>query len=557
MLTQSNSLMRSVRPIVVDRRMKWLQVLCLSLVVAPGLVGTVRVVRQGWAPRGDFAMTQLRVLDVGTGRTPLLGMPTTVDDAAAAPIHHPGPLQFWLLAAPFRLASVVTDSPASLVVASAVVSTVILGTSGWLVMRSIERPLHGLAVATFASAAILLAGSFVTSSPWNPDLAFVAMLAATSVAAIAMTTRPRMASVLAVVGLSSAAAQAHLSYAAPAFLLASCVLVRAFIETPRDRRRSSFTVIAVTGAVVWIGPILDVVANGGGNARRAVTNESPPGSGWPTAIARLANSVTPWELGLIRPADGMHFARPASMSTYLWTVLLVAVVIWCVRNSTTLGRVSILAGAMLAGLVVSTALAPPTLATAYAAHVQRAWIVPTLLLWSVPVVAGAQLVWHMQPRKALAVVGAVPLVLSAFAIAVDRDISKNVQPICSRAVTDMADAISERVGDQITHYDSRAVGAGTFGFGSQVTSGVYAELERRHGGAVFVGHVATGMMSADRVAGDPSLVEAPPASTVVVSEGQSSLVEQYAFVGNVRGGEDCDDTTVTRSIEFWSGRSTE
>ncbi|HNG23826.1 MAG TPA: hypothetical protein PLC03_07685, partial [Microthrixaceae bacterium] len=52
---------------------------------------------------GDTAWLTQRVADVGAGRWPLVGMPSTIGRGAVA-THHPGPLQFYWLAPFWTLA---------------------------------------------------------------------------------------------------------------------------------------------------------------------------------------------------------------------------------------------------------------------------------------------------------------------------------------------------------------------------------------------------------------------------------------------------------------------
>ena len=70
-----------------------LLVLGLPLVVAAGALR-----RPHWYPVLDLAMTELRVRDVGTRYTPLIGLPGRIGTTLAEQGSHPGPLSFYLLA---------------------------------------------------------------------------------------------------------------------------------------------------------------------------------------------------------------------------------------------------------------------------------------------------------------------------------------------------------------------------------------------------------------------------------------------------------------------------
>src|SRR5690242_12647411 len=67
------------------------------VVVAPVVWAGINGLARTWYPAGDWAMIELRTLDVGTGHTPLVGPYSRYS------WNHPGPLLFWLLAIPYRL----------------------------------------------------------------------------------------------------------------------------------------------------------------------------------------------------------------------------------------------------------------------------------------------------------------------------------------------------------------------------------------------------------------------------------------------------------------------
>ncbi len=76
--------------------------IAVAVVVVPLVVAVAVLSARRWYPVLDLAMTELRLRDVGTRRTPLIGLPGrigTFPDQGS----HPGPLSFWLLAPGYRL----------------------------------------------------------------------------------------------------------------------------------------------------------------------------------------------------------------------------------------------------------------------------------------------------------------------------------------------------------------------------------------------------------------------------------------------------------------------
>jgi hypothetical protein len=100
-------------------RERWLTLAVGLCAAGPVLASTLRALIHGWLPAGDQAIIATRAYDVLTTRTPLVGQHSD----AGALIHHvvysPGPMLYWLLALPVRLASpwALSRSPGAAVVA--------------------------------------------------------------------------------------------------------------------------------------------------------------------------------------------------------------------------------------------------------------------------------------------------------------------------------------------------------------------------------------------------------------------------------------------------------
>ena len=83
-------------------RRTWVLVGAVAVgVVMPLLVALVVLRGESWYPVLDLAMTEFRVRDVGTGDTPLIGLPGRIGEYPDQG-SHPGPLSFYLLAPTYR-----------------------------------------------------------------------------------------------------------------------------------------------------------------------------------------------------------------------------------------------------------------------------------------------------------------------------------------------------------------------------------------------------------------------------------------------------------------------
>lgn len=75
----------------------------LALALVPAAWSATHALVDGWVPAGDDALIALRVGDVFTAQTPLVGQPSTSDLYGASKARHPGPMGFWALAVPYAL----------------------------------------------------------------------------------------------------------------------------------------------------------------------------------------------------------------------------------------------------------------------------------------------------------------------------------------------------------------------------------------------------------------------------------------------------------------------
>ena len=173
--------------------------------MVPLVVAAIALRRPTWFPVLDHAMAELRVRDVFTSHTPLIGLPGRIGDFPEQG-SHPGPLSFYALWPTYR---VFGSTAWGLQVGALLLNAVAAGLSLWLAFR---RGGMRLAAAVTALVAVLMAGYGIATlaEPWNPYLPLlwwvVVLLAVWSVLAGDVKALP-----LAVVG-ASMAAQTHVPY---------------------------------------------------------------------------------------------------------------------------------------------------------------------------------------------------------------------------------------------------------------------------------------------------------------------------------------------------------
>jgi hypothetical protein len=213
-----------------------------ALVLVPLLVALVTVAGRSWSPAGDWAMLELRTRDVGTGGTPLLG------PYSRYAWNHPGPLLFWLLAVPYRLAGA---APWSLLAAAVALN--VAAVAGVLVLAW-RRGRLALVALVGVGLAVLLAHLGVAQlwDPWNPWVT-VLPFALLVVACWAATCGDRLALPVAVL-VGSFLVQAHVGFA----LLAVALLAWACVGALRSGAgRRTWAVAVAVGVACWLPVLVD------------------------------------------------------------------------------------------------------------------------------------------------------------------------------------------------------------------------------------------------------------------------------------------------------------
>lgn len=287
----------------------------LGLVALPFVVAAVVVATRDWTPAGDQAIQLLKIGEVGTSDTPLVGAWSRWG------WNHPGPWPMYALAPFTWLFGNVGALFGTLVLnLVALVAAVVMG-----------RRRGGLAAASLVAVAGLLVGfaqgPTVMMDPWNP---FVGLfpLYALFVAAWSLSDRDWTALPVAV-ALGSFSVQAHVGYlpVVAAVVVGGVVLgMLAPAPDPPTSWRRPLEVSAAVAAIAWLPPLLEAAGNRGGNiadlTRYAV--DSPERAvGWD-----VASRVFATELGLpgawLTGAEFDLFAPSASPVAALLVVLATA-----------------------------------------------------------------------------------------------------------------------------------------------------------------------------------------------------------------------------------------
>ena len=142
---------------------RWLAPVVGLCAAGPVIASTLRALRDGWVPAGDQANIATRAHDVLTSRTPLVGLHSDVSAVTHHTVYSLGPMLFWLLALPARVAS-----PGSLVFTMGLLNAASIIGATVLARRRGGRPLMFLT----ALAIVLMSRSLapeVLHDVWNPS----------------------------------------------------------------------------------------------------------------------------------------------------------------------------------------------------------------------------------------------------------------------------------------------------------------------------------------------------------------------------------------------------
>jgi hypothetical protein len=341
-----------------------------ALMLVPSIVAAVSALRHPWIPTNDWALIELRVRDVGTGDTPLLGPWSRFG------WRHPGPLMFYVLALPYRL----VPADRGLLFATACVN--LAATLGYALVVLRHRRMQ--AVVALVGLAVLQRGMGIDQlgDPWNPTILIVPFCLYLVLCLEIATGRQRWPVPVAA-GVASFVIQSHVGLAQPVLLLGVVALGLRWYFGRQDgagsrppgrgawvawvarvRWRAVVPTAAVLG-LAWLPPLVDQVG-GEGNLgllfRWARGEDIGGGMGILTegrlsadrivrGAAWLLDPIGFW-VGRFRPinAFGSLLLGQGRAVTLLWVPLVLGLAVLAVRRAPVLAayRRPALAAAILA-----------------------------------------------------------------------------------------------------------------------------------------------------------------------------------------------------------------
>ena len=407
-----------------DRRVLLLFVL---VALVPVVGAAVRLHHAGWIPEGDDAMIARRTMAVFSHDPPVSGQPSTAGNlfthdgrgghAASVEASHPGPLEYYLLAIPYRLSG---WSPGGLLAAVVLVNGAAAATAVWLSWRRLGT----IGAATAALAVLLVAahlGTWNLARPLNANIAVLALLAGL-VATWGVLDRDRAALVPAVVALSFVI-QAHLG-AAPVAAAALVVAVGTAVWNGWRDQRSHLVAAAATLAAVWALVVVQQFTGHPGNlaalvdVTRLPIDRAGPAFGLSAVFDQVTQPAWPGvpalpRISILGPIPvGVALAKGA-----LVLVLLAAAAWWSrrARRPTLVRLVAVAAGAVVVpALVLSRGPDEVRLGPSY--QLTSLLAVGALVTMSLLAVL-ADVVGPLRIPRAAAVAGAAGLGLVAIAVA--------------------------------------------------------------------------------------------------------------------------------------------
>jgi hypothetical protein len=150
----------------LDARERWVAAaFCMGLLLAP--IAAFAIFIGEWTPASDPSLMAIRALDVGTSRTPLIGLPSSSRIYSGEwPAHHPGPLHLYLMAVPIRL----FGGAAGMLLVSVLITGAALVASAWAVFRQLGRA-AGMLAAVLLSAIAFTTGAGSLVNPVSSSIA--------------------------------------------------------------------------------------------------------------------------------------------------------------------------------------------------------------------------------------------------------------------------------------------------------------------------------------------------------------------------------------------------
>lgn len=313
-----------------------------TAVALPLVVALAILHGQRWYPVLDLAMTELRVRDVGTSHTPLIGLPGRIGEYPHQG-SHPGPLSFYLVAPFYR---VVGSSSWGLLVGAVAVHVAAIATALWIGHR--RAGWRGVLVVSGVVVVMIRAyGQVLLIQPWNPYLPLMAWIVV--VCAVWAVVAGDAMMLIPAVAAGSLCAQTHVPY----LLLCVGLGALAFGVTLWRRRWRPAIIAGIVGVVLWFPAVLDQIVHRPGNVRILVDHFATPpepaigfGDGLRLALRNLDAATLLG--GDVAGPGGFVSAASQSRGAVVLVVWAVAAVWGIGWGSTSLRSLHVTVGAALA-----------------------------------------------------------------------------------------------------------------------------------------------------------------------------------------------------------------
>ena len=437
-----------------------------------GLAGT------RWGPTFDEAIIAWRAWDVLTPQTPLVGQFTQASATAGAPVFSPGPLLYWPLAVPTRIAPGIGPAVGATLLQAATVVTACVAAA--------RTPGRGAAPAVAAAMLVLswsLAAPMGDLPLWNPYVTLLPFAAALVLAWVVASGRLSWWPGL--VLLASLCAQGHLVWAPTSAGLVVVALALGLLARASDegrplrnalRVRERWLLAGVAVAVIaWAPPVAQQVVAGDegnlGRLARSILIDDAPTIGLDHGVAALGVALAPPQPAWLEPPKrGAHLAPefldpgPGALA---WGVAGLALLTLVVGLAARARRREVLAPAAVAlvGAVgVSLALAGVAEEKEGTLNYLRFALWPvSLLVWAVLAGAGWTLFRARLPRvvtasRAAPAVGLAAVAVGAFVLTVVR---VDRTPEDARAAAGQQNGATAHAAQQASELLDRPAGDGT------------------------------------------------------------------------------------------------
>jgi hypothetical protein len=324
----------------------------LAVVCIAGVVTTVVVMVRGWTPVSDEALIEMAVRDVPR-HLPLVGAYSRYGWS------HPGPVQYLLLALPYRLMG---SASAGLLV-GAVWMHLAATLGAWLVARRLDAT-TGAAVLVAQLSLLAAESPAVSSSPWNPYVAL--SMTGLLVVSAWSTTERRPIGALLLLPTATLLVQSHLgTLPVVALVVASAGLVATIGSNRRRFPWRPFAIGAFVSAALWTLPLVQQLRDRPGNLTELWRWQTSGGGGARLGLSAALDHLTSmYGIGpswLRATSADTAWMRPVLETPWLAIPVIAGLVVAFVRRDALMLRGLAVAAAANVGAVVGTATITGTL----------------------------------------------------------------------------------------------------------------------------------------------------------------------------------------------------